>query len=120
VYAARVSRPRLSSHHRDIDKDRYPDIGMRGQVVREKLHGRTATGTWVQLEKTPAAFGQRKVPSLTDIRHLIDYVVYRLMRSCLTRCANATRANALLQESCRCWRRESPRARVASRPPSSY
>jgi hypothetical protein len=78
---ARVSRPRLSSHHRDIDKDRYPDIGMRGQVVREKLHGRTATGTWVQLEKTPAAFGQRKLPSLSDIRHLMDYVVYRLTRS---------------------------------------
>jgi hypothetical protein len=78
---AQVSRPRLFSHHRDIDKDRYPDIGIRGQVVREKLHGRTATGTWVQLEKTPAAFGQRKLPSLTDIRHLMDYVVYRLTRS---------------------------------------
>jgi hypothetical protein len=76
-----VSHPRISSHHRDIDKARYPDIGMRGQVVREKLHGRTATGTWVQLEKTPAAFGQRKLPSLTDIRHLMDYVVYRLTRS---------------------------------------
>jgi hypothetical protein len=78
---ARVSHPRVSSHHRDIDKGRYPDIGMRGQVVREKLHGRTATGTWVQLEKTPAAFGQRKLPSLSDIRHLMDYVVYRLTRS---------------------------------------
>ena len=78
---ARVSHPRVSSHHRDIDKARYPDIGMRGQVVREKLHGRTATGTWVQLEKTPAAFGQRKLPSMTDIRHLMDYVVYRLTRS---------------------------------------
>jgi hypothetical protein len=78
---AQVSHPRVSSHHRDIDKVRYPDIGMRGQVVREKLHGRTATGTWVQLEKTPAAFGQRKLPSLTDIRHLMDYVVYRLTRS---------------------------------------
>jgi len=78
---ARGSHPRVSSHHRDIDKGRYPDIGMRGQVVREKLHGRTATGTWVQLEKTPAAFGQRKLPSLGDIRHLMDYVVYRLTRS---------------------------------------
>jgi hypothetical protein len=77
----RVSHPRISSHHRDIDKGRYPDIGMRGQVVREKLHGRTATGTWVQLEKTPAAFGQRKLPSLTDLRHLMDYVVYRVTRS---------------------------------------
>jgi len=76
-----VSHLRISSHHRDIDKARYPDIGMRGQVVREKLHGRTAQGTWVQLEKTPAAFGKRKLPSLNDIRHLADYVVYRVTRS---------------------------------------
>ena len=76
-----VSHLRVSSHHKDIDKARYPDIGMRGQVVREKLHGRTAQGTWVQLEKTPAAFGQRKLPSLTDLRHLVDYVVYRVTRS---------------------------------------
>jgi hypothetical protein len=76
-----VSHPRISSHHRDIDKARYPDIGMRGNLVREKLHGRTAHGTWVQLEKTPAAFGRRKMPSLDDIRHLMDYVVYRITRS---------------------------------------
>jgi hypothetical protein len=78
---ARISHRRISSHHRDIDKVRYPDFGMRGQVVREKLHGRTATGTWVQLEKTPAAFGARKLPSLSDFRHLVDYVIYRLTRS---------------------------------------
>jgi hypothetical protein len=78
---ASVSHPRISSHHRDIDKTKYPDIGMRGSVVREKLHGRTAQGTWVQLEKTPAAFGQRKLPSLDDLRHLMDYVVYRITRS---------------------------------------
>lgn len=78
---AKVSHPRISSHHRDIDKTKYPDIGMRGVVVREKLHGRTAQGTWVQLEKTPAAFGQRKLPGPDDIRHLADYVVYRLTRS---------------------------------------
>jgi hypothetical protein len=77
----KVSHQRVSSHHRYIDKSRYPDIGMRGHVVREKLHGRTARGTWVQLEKTPAAFGKRKVPSLDDIRHLMDYVVYRITRS---------------------------------------
>ena len=59
----KVSHPRLSSHHHDIDKKRYPDFGMRGQVVREKLHGRTRHGTWVQMEKTPAAFGKRKLPS---------------------------------------------------------
>ena len=78
---ASVSHHRISSHHRDIDKTKYPDIGMRGVVVREKLHGRTAQGTWVQLEKTPAAFGQRKLPSLDDVRHLMDYVVYRITRS---------------------------------------
>ena len=76
-----VSHRRISSHHRDIDKTRYPDIGMRGVVVREKLHGRTAQGTWVQLEKTPAAFGQKKLPSFDDVRHLMDYVVYRITRS---------------------------------------
>jgi hypothetical protein len=78
---SQVSHPRISSHHRDIDKSRYPDIGMRGSLVREKLHGRTAQGTWVQLEKTPAAFGGRKLPSLDDVRHLMDYVVYRVTRS---------------------------------------
>ena len=31
---AKVSHLRVSSHHKDIDKSRYPDIGMRGQVVR--------------------------------------------------------------------------------------
>jgi len=78
---AAVSHERLSSHHRDIDKKLYPDIGMRGILVREKLHGRTQQGTWVQLEKTPAAFGKNKLPSVDDIRHLIDYVTYRLTRS---------------------------------------
>ncbi|GHJ35630.1 hypothetical protein [Streptomyces sp. TS71-3] len=78
---AKGSRPRLSSHHRDIDKAVYPDIGMHGHVVREKLHGRTAQGTWVQLEKTPAAFGARKLPTLNDLRHLKDYVVYRVTHS---------------------------------------
>jgi hypothetical protein len=78
---AKVSHTRMSSHHHDIDKRRYPDIGMRGHVVREKLHGRTAQGTWVQLEKTPAAFGASRMPSLSDFRHLVDYVVYRVTRS---------------------------------------
>jgi hypothetical protein len=78
---AKISHQRLSSHHRDIDKSRYPDYGMRGPVVREKLHGRTEHGTWVQLEKTPAAFGQKKLPSLNDLRHLVDYVMYRITRS---------------------------------------
>ena len=78
---AEVSYPRISSHHHDIDKKRYPDYGMRGYVVREKLHGRTKHGTWMQLEKTPAAFGAKKVPNLDDLRHLADYVLYRITRS---------------------------------------
>ncbi|MEV4994701.1 hypothetical protein [Streptomyces niveus] len=78
---AKGSHPRISSHHRDIDKKLYPDIGMRGQVVREKLHGRTVQGTWVQLEKTPAAFGGSKLPRPSDLRHLMDYVVYKFTDS---------------------------------------
>jgi hypothetical protein len=40
----RVTRPRLSSHHPEIDKREYPDYGQRGPLVREKLHGRTVHG----------------------------------------------------------------------------
>ena len=76
------SHERLSSHHKTVDKQRYPDLGLKGPVVREKLHGRTEAGTWVQLEKTPAAMGSGfRLPSLTDVRHLWDYVVYRLTKS---------------------------------------
>lgn len=77
----KASHQRISSHHHEIDKQKYPDYGMRGPVLREKLHGRTAHGTWVQLEKTPAAFGKRKLPSWNDVVHLADYVMYRLTRS---------------------------------------
>lgn len=73
---------RLSSHHPDIDKKLYPDLGMRGPLVREKLHGRTAKGTWVQLEKTPTAMGPGfHLPTMNDVRHLVDYVVYRFTKS---------------------------------------
>jgi hypothetical protein len=76
------SRERLSSHHKTIDKARFPDIGLKGPLVREKLHGRTQAGTWVQLEKTPAAIGEGfRLPTLTDVQHLLDYVVYRLTKS---------------------------------------
>ena len=77
------SHQRMSSHHPEIDKRTYPDYGMRGPLVREKLHGRTAHGTWLQLEKTPATMtaGKIKLPSLTDLKHLADYVVYRVTRS---------------------------------------
>lgn len=76
------SRQRLSSHHKTVDKERYPDIGLKGPVVREKLHGRTDAGTWVQLEKTPAAMGHGfHLPSLTDLQHLWDYIVYRFTKS---------------------------------------
>jgi len=77
----KVSTQRISSHHPEIDKRKYPDIGMKGPLLREKLHGRTAHGTWVQLEKTPTAMGKRKYPSPEDARHLFDYVVYRVTRS---------------------------------------
>lgn len=76
-----VSHDRISSHHHSVDKKQYPDVGMRGPVVREKLHGRTAAGTWMQLEKTPAAMGAKKVPTMNDVRHLFDYIVYRITRS---------------------------------------
>jgi hypothetical protein len=76
------TRARLSSHHKRIDKRRYPDLGLKGPLVREKLHGRTEAGTWVQLEKTPAAVGEGlRLPTLTDALHLWDYVVYRFTKS---------------------------------------
>jgi hypothetical protein len=77
----KVTRQRLSSHHRTVDKQTYPDLGMHGPLVREKLHGRTATGTWVQLEKTPAAFGAgHRLPTWNDVQHLADFVVYRVTK----------------------------------------
>ncbi len=78
-----VSHQRISSHHPEVDKREYPDYGMRGPLVREKLHGRTAHGTWLQLEKTPATMtaGKRKPPTWNDVKHLVDYVIYRLRRS---------------------------------------
>ena len=77
----KVTRERLSSHHSTVDKQSYPDLGMHGPLVREKLHGRTATGTWVQLEKTPAAFGPgHKLPTWNDVLHLVDFVVYRVTK----------------------------------------
>ena len=77
----KVTRERLSSHHRTVDKQTYPDLGMHGPLVREKLHGRTATGTWVQLEKTPAAFGAgHRLPTWNDVQHLADFIVYRITK----------------------------------------
>lgn len=75
------SRQRLSSHHKTVDKTQYPDIGLKGPVVREKLHGRTAAGTWMQFEKTPASMGDGfRLPNWHDIQHLADYVVYRITK----------------------------------------
>jgi hypothetical protein len=77
----KVTRERLSSHHRTVDKQSYPDLGMHGPLVREKLHGRTANGTWVQLEKTPAAFGAgHRLPTWNDVQHLADFIVYRVTK----------------------------------------
>lgn len=77
------SRERLSSHHKTVDKKTYPDLGFKGPLVREKLHGRTATGTWVQLEKTPAAMGSGgfRLPTYHDLVHLYDFFVYRITKS---------------------------------------
>ena len=72
------SRPRLSSHHRSVDKARYPDYGYEGPLVREALHGRTTTGTWVQLERSRAMFRPGRLPTWTDLVHLRDYVIYRV------------------------------------------
>jgi hypothetical protein len=74
-----LSHQRISSHHKDIDKHKYPDYGMRAPVLREELHGRLMHGTWVQLEKTPVAPGKR--PSWVDVVHLADYVIYKATRS---------------------------------------
>jgi hypothetical protein len=75
------SRERLSSHHKTMDKSRFPDFGLKGPLVREKLHGRTQAGTWVQLEKTPASMGHGfKLPTMTDVRHLMDYIVYKITK----------------------------------------
>src|SRR5262245_18681903 len=77
----KVTRQRLSSHHRTMDKQSYPDLGMHGPLLREKLHGRTATGTWVPLEESAAAFGAgHRLPSWNDVLHLVDYVVYRVTK----------------------------------------
>lgn len=81
-YFEKRSHRRISSHHRHIDKETYPDYGMRGVLVREKLHGRTDQGTWIQLEKTPATMGGGfRLPTLNDVLHLWDFVVYRLTKS---------------------------------------
>jgi len=75
------SRERLSSHHKHVDKSKYPDLGLRGPLVREKLHGRTEKGTWVQFEKTPATMGDGfHLPNWHDVQHLFDYVVYRITK----------------------------------------
>ncbi|NYF97558.1 hypothetical protein [Janibacter cremeus] len=77
-----TSRERLSSHHKNVDKRQFPDLGLKGPLVREKLHGRTKTGTWLQFEKTPAAMGHGfRLPTWNDVLHLCDYVVYRITKS---------------------------------------
>lgn len=71
---------RLSSHHKDVDKKQFPDYGMVGPLVRQSLHGRTAQGTWIQWERTPAAFKFGRRIRWTDVVHIKDYVVYRITR----------------------------------------
>src|SRR4051812_41474329 len=76
------TRTRLSSHHKNVDKRRYPDLGLKGPLVREKLHGRTDAGTWVQLEKTRGALGEGfRLPPPPAALHLWDYIVSRFPKS---------------------------------------
>ena len=71
------SRKRLSSHHRSVDKRVTPDFGLDGPLVRESLHGKAAVGTWVQLERSSAHFHWGALPTLSDLIHLRDYLIYR-------------------------------------------
>ena len=53
-----VSHPRISSHHRDIDKTRYPDIGMRGpggQGEAARADGTRAPGCSWRRPRPPSA-----------------------------------------------------------------
>ena len=72
------SRRRLSSHHRTVDKKTHPDYGLDGPLVRESLHGKALSGTWVQLERTKATFQPGKLPTWSDAVHIRDYVIYRI------------------------------------------
>ena len=72
------SRKRLSSHHRSVDKLATPDYGLDGPLVRESLHGKAPMGTWVQLERSSAQFHWGALPTLADLIHLRDYLIYRI------------------------------------------
>ena len=71
------SHRRISSHHRSVDKLATPDYGLDGPLVRESLHGKAPMGTWVQLERTSAQFRWGALPTLSDLIHLRDYLIYR-------------------------------------------
>ncbi len=73
-----TSRRRLSSHHRNVDKRATPDYGYDGPLVRESLHGKAATGTWVQFERTKATFRWGQLPTWDDLLHIRDYAIYRV------------------------------------------
>jgi hypothetical protein len=73
-----TSRRRMSSHHRNVDKNATPDYGLDGPLVRESLHGKAEVGTWVQLERTKATFQWGKLPTWSDAVHVRDYVLYRI------------------------------------------
>lgn len=72
------SHPRMSSHHKVVDKKATPDYGLEGPLVREALHGKAETGTWVQLERTATNFHWGKKLTWRDIVHTKDFVIYRL------------------------------------------
>lgn len=75
-----TSRQRLSSHHRTVDKRQTPDYGLDGPLVREALHGKAVSGTWIQLERTKATFKKGQLPRWHDLVHIRDYILYRITR----------------------------------------
>ena len=46
--------------------------------MRESLHGKAWSGTWVQLERSRATFVWGRLPTWSDVEHLRDYAIYRL------------------------------------------
>lgn len=72
------SHQRISSHHRSVDKRATPDYGLDGPLVRESLHGKAPLGTWVQLERSAAQFRLGALPTIADLIHLRDYLIYRV------------------------------------------
>ena len=75
------SHQRISSHHPEIDSARIRTTASRPGRPR-KLHGRTAHGTGSAQEDTSDDDrGQAQASDVTDLKHVADYMVYRITRS---------------------------------------